>query len=254
MRLLKISLLMILLLPLLSFAETPDEVQLDSYVNDYADLLTDEEERELSSYLEDIQDSGEAEFAVLTVDNLGGYDRNSFAFDVAQGNLGDEDKNNGLLILVSEEGRQYRIEVGRGLEADLNDAKVGRIGREIMVPNFKEGNYYKGLRDSVLQAGAELDVNFSGKDVKESGSYYSESQGSNYEGWINLAIIVLFILFMVARAKGRKKGKRGGDDVFLAAMFASSMMRGGGGGLGGSGGFGGFGGGGFGGGGAGGGF
>ncbi len=238
-------------------AESPSDVNLDYLVKDYAGVLSQVEFQEISGYLNSFYESNTAQFAVVIVNSLDGQDIDSFALELAQGNLGDSETNNGLLLLISIEDRKYRFEVGRGIEPYLNDAKVGRIGRDIIAPAFKEGNYAGGIKSSILQIGTEL-------GVEVSNSMPPPITGStNVSSWFNpywIFVFIFFILPMIQRlfqkkGKGKNGKGKGNDNLFMAALLASSMMRGGGrGGFGGSGGFGGFGGGGFGGGGAGGGW
>src|SRR3989344_8394868 len=128
-------LLLVLIVPIV-LAETPSDIRLTGYVNDYANIISTEYVAEINAQLNGLQDAGIAEVAVVTVNNLKSQDIESFALQVAQGKLGDSEKNNGLLLLVSIEDRAYRFEVGRGIEPILNDAKVGRVGRNFLVPNF----------------------------------------------------------------------------------------------------------------------
>ena len=59
-------------------------------------------------------------------------------------------EDNGLLILVALTERQVRIEVGYGLEGVITDLEAGRIIDEIIVPNFKNGDYSRGIYDAVV--------------------------------------------------------------------------------------------------------
>jgi len=112
----------LLLAPLVS------AVSIEGYVNDYANILSSESS-EIESILKSLHTQGSAEFAIVTINSLEGRDIDGYAFELAEGKLGDKEKNNGLLLLVSLEDRKYRFEVGRGLEPVLPDIIVGRIGR-----------------------------------------------------------------------------------------------------------------------------
>ena len=120
-------------------AESPSDIVIDRYVTDYAGVLSSAEVTELEQTLAYIDETDTAQIAIVIVNNLSGQDIEGFAHTVAEGRLGSAEKDNGLLILVSVEDRKYRFEVGRGLEPYLNDAFVGRIGRETLVPAFREG-------------------------------------------------------------------------------------------------------------------
>ncbi len=234
-------------------AEKPEDVKLTGFVNDYAGALSSQDAQTISSTLKTMYDSGKAQFAVVIVNSLEGRDIDSFALAVAQGQIGDPEKNNGLLLLISIQDRKYRFEIGRGLEPYLNDAKAGRIGREFLVPAFQKSDYGGGINAAALEVQKYIDGEI------------TDSSSPAAFGTVQIVAVALFFSFFIiafvvpiviiaSRAKNKGKGRRKDDDFFLAALFAASMMRGGRGGFGGGGfgggGFGGFGGGGFGGGGA----
>lgn len=247
--------LFILISSSIVFAEKPTDIKLDYFVNDYANILTQEEEDIIGTELTNLFDSGIAQFSVVTVNSLDGQDITSFAYQVAEGKLGDKDKNNGLLLLISVQDRKYRFEVGRGLEPYLNDAKIGRIGREFLVPNFKNGDYFTGIDESVLSIKSILE-----NDINSTYYVDDKENSPSFSKTFIIIIVLFFILMFIAgiidtihKIDGNKKpnSKRNHDDVFSAAVIAASLLKGGGKGGFGGGGFGGFGGGSFGGGGAG---
>ena len=255
-------LFLVILLPVGSSLQ-PDEVTLDAYVNDYAGVLSQNETVALTALLETLHENNTAQMSILVVDSLEGLSKEEYALEIAHENLGGEQSDNGLLVLIAVEERKYRIEVGYGLEGQLNDAKVGRMARQRMVPYLKNDRYGVGLIEFTKGVYVELtgDEKFSG--ISAPVSLNTQQQAP---WWSQLGILPFLVVFMVLRgvmgAISEKSSKKGGssrhrdaDNTFAAAIIASMFMRGGGGGLGGAGGgFGGFGGGGFGGGGAGGGF
>jgi uncharacterized protein len=58
--------------------------------------------------------------------------------------VGKKDKYNGIGILISINLRKIRIEVGYGLESKLTDEEAKKIVDTIIIPEFKNGNYYLG--------------------------------------------------------------------------------------------------------------
>lgn len=63
--------------------------------------------------------------------------------------IGDKVKNNGVLVLLSKEPRRIRITTGTGVENVLTDNECQRIIDETIVPNFKSGQIYAGLKEGV---------------------------------------------------------------------------------------------------------
>jgi len=241
------GILMLLLLVPVVFAQ---DIEIKEFVNDYAGIIDVGTKAQLDTDLKQIYDSGIAQYSIVTIKSLEGKDIFSYSLDLAQGHLGDTEKNNGLLLLVALEEREYRFEVGRGIEYILNDAKAGRIGRTYLVPNFKEGNYSKGILEASLAVKSIL----LGENYSE--YYVSDEEYDQSSEWI-IFLVIIFFMFIIPAIINYAIWKRKNKDKHFDAAAAAIILfggRGGHGGFGGggSGGFGGFGGGGFGGGGAGG--
>ncbi|MBD3248984.1 hypothetical protein GF336_02985 [Candidatus Woesearchaeota archaeon] len=236
--------LLFLFFALCIFINDTSAVEINNYVNDYAEIIDDTTEDELNSILKQIHESGESEYSIVTIDSLEGVSIESYSLDLAQGNLGDSEKNNGLLLLIAVEDRKYRFEVGRGIEYILNDAKVGRIGRVYLKPNFQAEQYSKGILEASLAVRSVLLGD-------ETSDYYvtgNEVDTAVIANWTPVMLfIIFFVIFPLLGAIFKKK--KSDNKYFNAAMGAVILF---GGPRGGSrgGGFGGFGGGGFGGGGA----
>lgn len=115
-------------------------------VNDSAGVMTKEEEAGLTDYLTNLNDRTGVQMAVLTIPSLEGESLEVFSMKVAEAwKLGQEDKDNGALLLVSLGDRKLRIETGYGLEPLLTDAKCGLIIRNVITPRFRSGDYSGGI-------------------------------------------------------------------------------------------------------------
>lgn len=253
------------LLVLLLFLSVPVLAldKLTGFVNDEADVISPEYEQALNQVLYDLKLNTSAEMAVATVKTTGDVPIEEYSINLAHNVLGEKEKDNGILVLLAVDDRAYRIEVGYGLEPIINDALAGRIGREVMAPRFREGNYEQGLLDGVLAISSVLRKS---KSFETQGSGVRLKSRSTSSGVIVELVFWLFLLAIItlssfpraykyAKKKSdekRRKGERPDAGDFIAAMVVASMFGRGGrgrGGLGGISGFGGFGGGGFGGGG-----
>lgn len=136
--------------------------------------------------------------------------------------IGKEGKDNGVLILIAIDERQWRIEVGYGLEGDITDLESNRIAQDYLVPELSEGNYGEGLYYTVVAIANEIPVS-NQTDIGVRGVYYYEQDISTEEipfwetDWFILAIVVLMILFgfsvgipVLRRGGGRRSGGRSG--------------------------------------------
>ena len=215
-------------------------------VNDYAKIIRDSDEREIEEYLAGIEQACGAQIAVLTMPSLDGEDISSFAIKVAdKWKLGDKEKDNGAILLVAYAEHDLRIEVGDGLEGSLTDAKCGLILRNVVVPEFKNGNYSAGIKKGVMNMGAIA----SGDESAVSKSVREGEDNSSNELVPVFAILVwlIFVVSMISAnaRRGRRRGRyyhNGNTIAWIAADAALRSMMGSGrsGGSHSSGGFGGF--------------
>ena len=158
--------------------------------------------------------------------------------------IGQEGEDNGALLIVAEEERKIRIEVGYGLEGRLTDADSSVIINRIITPAFRQGDFQSGI---VNGAAAMIQV-LGGEPMAAPQSQQPVAlQEKPKAGMVALFFIIMMaVVFFIGSRGGR--GGRGGAALLGAALLGGAMGGRGGGGFGG-GGFGG-GGGGFGGGGA----
>ena len=228
--------------------------EITSFVNDDSNILGDEKQQ-IEQVAQQLYGADLAQIAIVIINSLDGQSIEDVAFTLAEGKLGTQDKDNGLLLLIAVQERTYRFEVGRGLEPIFNDAKIGRYGRELLVPAFQQEKYGVG----VLLVMNEINNELTGQESENLPDGIDEKSLENTPKPAQIIMFLLFvvlffsILLLMIKKTARKKRllpwkRRSHDDrYFWAALIASRMMRGGGrfGG-----GFGGFGGGNFGGGGA----
>ncbi|MFA6856572.1 MAG: TPM domain-containing protein [Treponema sp.] len=127
---------------------------LTNRVMDEADILSATEKSELSDYLESLDNTTGIQIAVLTIPSLENEDLQGYSVRVAQAwRLGEKGKDNGALLLVAMNEHKVRIEVGYGLEDKLTDAKCGLIIRNVITPEFRSGDYGKGIIKGVKNMG-----------------------------------------------------------------------------------------------------
>lgn len=124
------------------------------WVNDFEFILTPTEEENLSSILSQYEKKTSVELAVITIDTSW-IAKNSFdslitVFHKSWG-VGKKEKNNGIVIGVSKGYRKIRISNGYGIEPILSDNETKKIIDELIIPEFKNGMYYEGLRKGILR-------------------------------------------------------------------------------------------------------
>lgn len=216
-------------------------------VNDFGNFLEPFQKEALENKLRAYNDSTSSAIVIITVPDLQGYDIAELSLKyLREWGIGTKEKNNGVVILVSKAERKARIETGYGMEGVLPDITAKHIIDEVMVPNFKANDYYRGFDqtiDAIILAAR--------------GEYKSDTQ-KNPIGHIPIKAIfflIILIIFILSKIGGGGGGnymsRRGSSGLgglgwfFLGNMLGGGGSRGGGWGGGSSGG--GFGGGGFGG-------
>lgn len=125
----------------------------NTYVNDYADLLTTTQEREIADKLADLRKFRDIEMTVLTIDTRATYGQlvtnEVFATTLFnQWGIGDRNRNDGVLFLVSRFDRDMRIEVGSGYGREKDDA-LKRIIDHVIIPKFRLDSYATGITNGV---------------------------------------------------------------------------------------------------------
>ena len=119
---------------------------LTARVTDLTSTLTREQQAGLERMLQEFEARKGTQLAVLLVKTTAPEAIEQYALRVAeQWKVGRKKVDDGAILVVAKDDRALRIEVGYGLEGVLNDATASRIIREIIVPRFREGDFYGGI-------------------------------------------------------------------------------------------------------------
>ncbi|MHC4455982.1 MAG: TPM domain-containing protein [Planctomycetota bacterium] len=122
------------------------------YVEDYANVINNAEERSLNGILQELEQKTGAQYIILTVRTTEGLAIEQFSIELAEKwKLGQAGKDNGMLFVLASDDRRYRFEVGYGLEGFITDQYCGRVGRDILVPYLKKGDYSRGIYEANLR-------------------------------------------------------------------------------------------------------
>ena len=177
------------------------------YVNDFADVMTDSDEGEFLSRAVALEKATTAQVVIATVEDLGGDEPYEYATELGrQWGVGNDETDNGVLILFARDDREIFIAVGYGLEGALPDSKTGRIIDVYGLEDLRNDNFSKGI----LSIGKAL--------INE---VYIEYGLQPEEGYVNIdniqeeiidpakvgvswavLIIILIILMLLSRRRG----------------------------------------------------
>ncbi len=118
------------------------------YVVDQANILKSETKQKAEATLKSLD--SKAQIAVVTVVTTQPLDEKQYAMKLAEKwKPGYKGKDNGIIFLIVTGDRKVRIEVGRGLEGSINDAKAGRILDDAVVPFLKKGDWDGGVLSGI---------------------------------------------------------------------------------------------------------
>jgi uncharacterized protein len=231
-----LKLLVCFLFTQISFAQfdIPKKPDFQTSVYDYANVLSADEKSQLEEKLIRYSDSTSTQIVVITIESLQGEDIGILTPRWGQewGIGGSKENDNGVVILLAKAERKIWISPGYGLEDKLTAGIGGEITRNIIIPEFKAGSYYRGLDKG---ADALFDV-FKGK-------YKGERKQSKGKDFPIFPIIIIVVIILVLASKNKKgggnSGNSGGGPSLLDVILLSSLGRNSGGGGFGGGGFGG---------------
>ena len=180
---------------------------LTSPIVDNANLISDGVEQNINNQLEDLSDSTGIQLAVLTIPTLEDEVLESYSMKVAETwELGSAEKDTGVLLLIALEERSIRIEVGYGLEGVLTDTKCGLIIRNVIAPEFRNGNYQAGIVNAVNNMVGLV----KGDESLVSKRVLKESSGDS-GAFIFMGVVLLYgLIFVMAVISSKKRGPRTG--------------------------------------------
>lgn len=254
----RIRYFILLFLSLNVFAQDiPEKPNPPRLVNDFVGgLLSDTQISALESKLVAYNDSTSTQIAVVIVKSTEPYDIADYALQLGRKwGVGQEGKNNGIVLLWAAGDRQITIQTGYGMEGALPDIYAKRIISNIIIPHFKELQYYQGLDEATTAI-----INYA------KGEYKAEPKEDDFPAGLVFLFFLIVIIFIIIASRNKGGGNRGGGRSILndsgwpyttytgwgrqSGHWGGGFGGGFGGGSRGGGGFGGFGGGSFGGGGA----
>ena len=212
-------------------------------VNDYTGVLTSDQKQALENKLVQFDDSTSTQIVVVIVPNIGDFEIADFGVKLGRAwGVGGKEFSNGIVLLISKDDRKLNISTGYGVEGALPDVTCKHIIEELILPNFKGNDYYRGIEE-----GTDAIIKATKGEYKVDAKY---SKKGKKGGIGKIIFYIVFIIIFMAISSGRRGG--GGSLMSNGGAFLLGSALGGGGGGGGSssGGFGGFGGGSFGGGGS----
>jgi uncharacterized protein len=216
----------------------------NSYVIDNSGIFSLDTKQQLNDALKQFEkDSNGVQIIVYIEDYIPqGTTLEERSLNIADVNkVGQKEKDNGILFYLATKDRQFRWEIGYGLEPTLNAAWLGRMSREYIIPKFANNNFEEGIVDGLIQVEEKiLDVNFSNLDNFNASWAINNSNASIFLLIIFFLIdnplfilVIIFLIVNIIKYILRKKNPTNMSDSYFNNA-ASGIFFGGKGGFGGS--------------------
>ena len=215
-----IAISLLIMLPLWSSAQEklPVPSAPQSWVNDFAGVFSSEETSALESKLNEFEYRTSTQIFVVTLDDNGGYSASDLSQRIGeQWGVGQQGKDNGLLMLMDMQDNDVYISTGYGLEEYIPDITASRIIQNELLPNFKNGDFYTGVDAGIDVMISLLDGKFTADEYKKQTS----SGGGSSLGAI-IFMIIVFSMFFGGRRRSSGMGRSN-----LPLWLALGMMSGG---------------------------
>ncbi len=225
-----------------AFAD-PTFPKLSGRVVDSANMLGQADRQLITQQLAALEEKSSDQLVLVTLPSLQGYDIADFGVRLARHwQIGQKDKNNGVLLIVAPKDRKVRIEVGYGLEGTLTDTLAGNIVHNRILPLFRKGDMREGIKRGITDIIDVLTGDAAGVAQRAKGKRRSSGDGPDLTGLFILALWGFMFFGGIGKAFLGAGSSRGGV-IIVPVGEATSHWSGGrgsggfGGGFGGGGGF-----------------
>jgi uncharacterized protein len=181
---------------------------LRSPVTDLTGTLTSEQSATLEQQLRAFEAKKGSQIAVLIVPTTQPETIEQYGIRVAEAwKLGRRGVNDGALLLVAKDDRAVRIEVGYGLEGPLPDVLANRIVEQVVVPRFRSGDFFGGIREAIERMIALIE----GEPLPEPAR--SQRGVPSADGFGSALPVLLLLVFVGGGILRRMLGRFGGASV-----------------------------------------
>jgi uncharacterized protein len=173
-------------------------------VNDYAGALDAGSRARLEQVLAEGERATGAQTVIAIFPSLEDESLEDFSIRLAEKwRVGRKELDDGAIVLVFLKERKVRIEVGYGLEGAIPDVEAGRIIRESIAPQFREGRYAAGLEAAARAIYARVETK---APAERRGAARGGKSSVPWVGVIGFVVILGIIAVMLLREAATTKG------------------------------------------------
>ena len=198
----------------------PEFPELTGRVVDDAELLSPAFESQLSARLAGLEQASSIQVVVATITTLEGYDIREYGVQLARAwQLGQREKDNGILFLVADEERRASIEIGYGLEGDFPDVIAFHILNTDVFPVFRQGDYESGIMRGVMRIEEVLAGTYEPPPLPQQRPQQRKPK-------LAFAPLIIFLLIFTCSGffRGRRRGRSSGAGGILTGVMVGSAL------------------------------
>lgn len=180
-------------------------------VVDAAHVLNPAQIAALTAQSAEIEKATTRQFIVATIPDLQGYTIEDYGYRLGRAwKIGQQEANNGIILIVAPNDRKVRIEVGYGLEPIMTDALSSQIVRNTILPKFKAGDLPGGIIAGAAEIAEQMKLPLEAGEARAAAQVKKKPRSKSSSGdWV-IAIIIMVVIFAVVlpMAFGRSRGRR----------------------------------------------
>lgn len=230
-------LVLILSLSFSSFAIDFPKPTNNFFVNDFANVISEEDEAQIMKIGADLFEQTTAQVVVVTVESLDGYNVDEYALELGrEWGVGSKETNNGVVLLLSVSDRKITIQVGYGLEGCVTDVKSGEILDTYAIPYLRNDDFSTGLIEAYkaitavvcYEYGIELNPDYEIDYYYNTYDYDSDDDfAEDVLGALIIVFVIIVILVLVANKFSGGNSNHGGGRYYGGTVYHGGGFSGG---------------------------
>ncbi|MBS9773767.1 MAG: TPM domain-containing protein [Tenacibaculum sp.] len=182
----------------------PEKPKIQTSVYDYVGLLPSHQKKALENKLIKYSDSTSTQIVIGIIPSTKGEYIGMLTPRWAhKWGIGQVKEDNGIFILLAKNDRKIWISPGYGVEHILTAGTTGDIIRNVIIPEFRTGNYYLGLNNGV-------DVIFNYLNGTYKAKPNENTEEFPFFVFIIIIIALMILLFIISKSGSNNRNNRGG--------------------------------------------
>ena len=216
----RLSLILLLIATLSVNGQAQTIPALEARVTDITGTITNQQQASLEAKLASFEEQKGSQIVVLIIPTTDPETITSYGIRVAEKwQIGRSGVDDGVILIIAKDDRKIRIEVGYGLEGAIPDAYAKRIIENIILPNFRQGQFYNGIEDGI---GAIMGL-IDGEELPEVTQAPPSTMGMKNES-VFMTLIVFGVIILSILKAFIKKSKYKWVAVSVASILAGFIF------------------------------